>query len=463
MFHRAICPFIFLLISSLQLFAQNKPADENNPVNGFVPEGGQVNGVNTSVLTLTECLRYALKNQPALNQSYIDEAIARTNNAIAFSPWLPQVTGNANYQHYFQQPTIFNNASGTPIAIRSGVRNVSVPSIAATQTLFNTDVLLAGRASKLNIQASRENTTARKIELVSGVSKAFFDLLLSLAEIGVYKEDTARLKKNQADAYNRYVSGVADKVDYKQAAISLNNSMSQLKTATESIDAKYAILKQLMGYPSDKRFTVKFDTAQMMQDIYADTLATLKFEKRIEFQLLQTAKRLQRETTLYYQLGFLPSLSAFYNYNYQFQSNTFSDLYDKAYPYSLFGVQLNIPLFTGFRRNENIHKAKLQEQRIDWDDVNLRLSIYAQYRQTLASYKSNLYYLYTQKENVGMARDVYNIVKLQYREGIKAYLDVIVAESDLQRSEINYLDALFELLKSKIDLEKAMGDIPTEI
>jgi outer membrane protein TolC len=49
------------------------------------------------------------------------------------------------------------------------------------------------------------------------------------------------------------------------------------------------------------------------------------------------------------------------------------------------------------------------------------------------------------------------VVKLQYNEGIKAYLDVIVAASDLRTSEINYQNALFELLKSKADLERALG------
>ncbi|MCW3123339.1 MAG: oprM 3 [Flavipsychrobacter sp.] len=463
MFDRAVIPLTFLFLLSFHLSAQDKNLQVNTPANSLATEGMQTYGEKENALTLQDCLRYALKNQPALNQAYIDEAIARTNNAIAFSPWLPQVTGAANYQHYFQLPTVFTRISGVPTPIQSGVYNTSVPSIAVTQNLFSTDLLLASKTAKLNIEASHENTTARKIELVSGVSKAFYDLLLSIAEIRVYKEDTARLKKNRTDAYNRYVSGVVDKVDYKQASISLNNSMSRLKTATESIAAKYASLKQLMGYPSEKTFTINFDTVQMMQEIYIDTLATLHFEKRIEYQLLQTARKIQRETTMYYQLGWIPSLSAFYNYNYAFQANDFEDLYNQAYPYSLFGLQLNVPLFTGFRRNENIHKAKLQERRTDWDDVNLRLGIYTQYRQALAAYKSNLYYLHAQGDNATMAREVYNIVKLQYSEGIKAYLDVIVAESDLQTSEVNYLNALFQLLESKIDLEKAMGDIPTEI
>jgi len=218
-----------------------------------------------------------------------------------------------------------------------------------------------------------------------------------------------------------------------------------------------------MGFPENKLFSVIFDTAQMLQDIYADTLAPLQIEKRIEYRELMTAKKMQQENTLYYKYGFLPSLNAFYNYNYEFESNNFSDLYSKAYPYSIFGLQLNIPIFSGMKRIDNIHKARLQEERIDWDFMNLRLSIYAQYKQAIAGYKSSLYYLHSQQENESMAREVYDIVKLQYREGIKTYLDVIVAESDLQTSEINYLNALFQVLESKIDLEKAMGNIPIEI
>ena len=414
-------------------------------------------------LTLTDCIRFALKNQPAINQSYIDQAIAGTNNALALSAWLPQLTGNATFQHYFELPTVFLPVNGVSTPVHSGVTNSSIPSLNLTQTLFSNQVLLAAKATKLNTRKALENTEGTKIELVSSVTKAFYDLLNSIARIGVYKEDTARLAKNHADAYNRYVSGIVDKVDYKQASISLNNARAALKTATESVNAKYAALRQLMGLQGGAGFKVSFDTAQLMQEIVIDTLASLNFEKRIEYQQLQTARLMQRETSMYYQLGFLPSLSGFYTYNYQFQNNNFSDLYSKAYPNSLFGFQLSFPIFTGFRRMENVRKAHLMEQRLDWDEVNLKLRINTEYQQALAQYKSNLYFLHAQGENGATAREVYQIVKLQYSEGVKTYLDVIVAESDLQTAEINYLNALFQLLESKVDLERAMGGIDTNM
>jgi outer membrane protein TolC len=434
----------------------------------------QVNGTNDTrhlpqqgdsilrTFTLEQCIAYALKNQPAVNQSKIDEDIAKANRSIALAGYLPQVTGTANYQHYIQLPTTFLNLNGTVTRANTGLPFTSTPAIAATQNIFSPDVLLASKTANLTVQLARTNTKSAKIDLVAQVSKSFYDVLLSVERINVYKEDTARLRKNKEDAYHRYVSGISDKVDFKQASIAINNSLAQLKTASEELKAKYAQLKQLMGSPAEQQITVSFDTAQMIANILADTSQVLRVERRVEFEQLQLTRRIQKSATSYYKYSMIPSISAFYNYNYQYLSFQFQDLYDKAYPNSLVGIQLSVPLFTGFKRLDNVHKSKLQEERIDWDEVNLKLNIYSEYQGALAAYKSNLYNFHAQAENVAMAREVYNIVKLQYSEGIKAYLDVIVAESDLQNSEINYLNALFQLLQSKIDLEKAMGDIVVE-
>lgn len=452
---------IALLLSLTFIFYTNTYAQSKGTNDTRYLPGS--NDTATHAYSLEQCISYALKNQPAVNQSHIDEEIARANRSIALAGWLPQVIGGANLQHWLELPRSFLPLNGTPTLIRTGVANTSNPNIAATWNLFSNDVLLAAKAANTNIELAKETTKETKIQLVADVSKAFYDILLSVERINVYKEDTARLTKNQQDAYHRYVSGISDKVDYKQATIALNNSLSQLKTASEEVKGKYAALKRLMGSPAEQRITVNFDTALMMQGIYTDTNAILHIERRVEYQQLQLMRRIQHLNTSYYRTNFIPTLSAFYNYNYQFQSQQFTDLYNQAYPNSYVGLQLSVPLFTGFKRLDNIHKSKLQEERIDWDEVNLKLAVYTEYQTSLAAYKSNLYNLKAQGENVAMAREVYNIVKLQYSEGIKAYLDVIVAESDLQESEINYLNALFQTLQSKVSLEQAMGEINVEM
>jgi len=95
----------------------------------------------------------------------------------------------------------------------------------------------------------------------------------------------------------------------------------------------------------------------------------------------------------------------------------------------------------------------------DLDIENSANTINTEYVQALADYKSNYTNWQLIKQNVDLAKDVYKVVSLQYREGIKTYLDVIVAQSDLRTAELNYYNALFNLLSSKIDFEKALGTL----
>jgi outer membrane protein TolC len=200
-----------------------------------------------------------------------------------------------------------------------------------------------------------------------------------------------------------------------------------------------------------------------MKDITLDTTEELQYTRRIEYQLQHTQQQLQHETTAYYLTSFLPSISAFYSYVPEFENDKLSTLFRNAYPYSLLGLSVSLPIFQGFRRTENIHKSRLQEERLHWDEVELQLRINAEYEAALASYKSNLNSYIAMKSNIQLAREVYDVIRLQYREGIKQYLEVITAEADLRSSEINYLNALYQLLESKVTLQKALGDISPDI
>jgi outer membrane protein len=77
----------------------------------------------------------------------------------------------------------------------------------------------------------------------------------------------------------------------------------------------------------------------------------------------------------------------------------------------------------------------------------------------LSSYKSNLANYLAQKENVELAKEVYDVIQLQYRNGVRTYLDVTIAESDLRTTRINYFNALYQVLASKMDVQRALGQI----
>src|ERR1700754_243342 len=415
-----------------------------------------------TALTLDQCISYALKNQPTINMAIINVAITRSNNAIAISGWLPQVGVSGNLTHYLSLPTNFikNANTGTVTQQKTGVVNTFTPVLSVTQTIFNPSLLYAAKSAPLYVKQAQQFTDSAKIDIIAAVSKTFYSLLLTLEQISVLKEDTARLGKTVSDTYHQYIGGIVDETDYDQAVIALNNSRAQLKQATENVSPQYALLKQVMGFPPARQFNVVYDTVRMLNDIAFDTTQQLQFEKRIEFQTLQTSKQLQSQLLNYYRMAWLPTLGPFFDYDYARHSNSsLGDMFSHNYPYSYLGLSVSLPIFTGFARTNNIRRAHLQYDLLDWQEVGLKSQINSEYTSALATYKSNLYNLGSTQENTALAKKVFDIVTLQYQQGTVPYLNVITAESNLITSEIGYQNALFQLLSSKIDLERAMGVI----
>ncbi|MFD0749033.1 TolC family protein [Mucilaginibacter calamicampi] len=414
-----------------------------------------------AVVSLKQSISFALRNQPAIKQAAIDRAINERDIDISLSSWLPQISSTNQYQHYFKGGPV-NAAQVNAGGSGGALREFSSLGAQLNQTIYNNEVLQASKASTYSRLLYRQNEVSTQIDVVSDVSKSFFDVLLSQKRLNIINENIARLQRSLKDATSRYQAGVVDKIDYKQATIALNNEVASRKQTIEAVKSKMATLKQIMGVQANKDFSLTYDSTRYEQEAIIDTNQVLSYTNRVEYQLLQTQKNLQNVNVNYYKYGFLPSLSAIGAYNMLFLNNSLSNLYSKSFTNAYAGLSLTIPIFQGGRRLKSLSKARLQVERTDQDILNQQNVISTQYVQALAAYKSNYTSWKTLKENVALAADVYNVVSLQYREGIKTYLDVIVAQADLRTSQLNYYNALFQLLASKIDVQKALGTLPVE-
>ncbi|WP_332911711.1 TolC family protein [Algoriphagus boritolerans] len=77
--------------------------------------------------------------------------------------------------------------------------------------------------------------------------------------------------------------------------------------------------------------------------------------------------------------------------------------------------------------------------------------------------KNDLNILDVQRENLELAKEVFDIAKIKYQEGVGSNLEVIDADAALTEAEINYLAALYDGLISKVDLEKALGILKADL
>jgi outer membrane protein len=438
---KKICLIVFISsgFSSLFLAASAQKASDTLPLDA----------------TLQACVQFALKHFPLVQQAQLDEQITDRQIKSKLADWYPQLGLNANYQNNFTLTPIY--FAGTYVT--SGTYNQSTLALGLTQNLFTRDVLLAAKTKNDVRTQSHQSTVSDKIDVTVNVSKAFYDVLLTRQQIDVLEDDIVRLERNLKDAYNQYQGGLVDKTDYKRATISLNNSKAEKKNDEELLKARYAELKQLMGYTGKDSLHLSYDSTQMQGEVYIDTTAAVDYNQRIEYQQLMTQKRLQQADVQYNKWAYIPTVTAGAGYNFNYLSPEFSKLYTNNFPSSYAGVTVSFPIFQGTKRTQNIRIAELQLTRLDWDVVNLQTSISTQYAEALATYKANLNNYFVLRDNLSLARDVFNTIELQYRSGIKAYLDLITSETDLRSAQSNYSNALYQVLSSKLDVEKALGTI----
>ena len=410
-------------------------------------------------VTLEQCINYALNNQPNVKLANIDKEIVEREINTQLADWLPQVRVDGSYTRNLVIGSNVANIGGDPVVIKQGLNNASNAGLLVDQAIYSNELLLASKAAKYSREQVSQSVESVKINTITQVSKAFYDVLLSQEQLNILDGDIVRLEKQLNDAYAQFQSGLVDKIDYKRATISLNSSKAQRKAVTERLVYKKSYLNQLMGTSTNSKIDLVFDDSNIAAKIALDTSSYVAQENRIELKQLNTQRQLQQLNVSYYKMGFLPKISGFYNYNLNYFNDNFSNLYDRDYPASQVGLRLSIPIFQGTKRIQSLRRAELQTEAIDITIEDQRNQINTEYDLALGTYKSNLNDWKVQGENEELAKEVYETVKMQYDEGIKTYLDLITAETDLRTTQLNYLNSLYNLLSSKVDVQKAMGTL----
>lgn len=432
----------------------------------LLPFGGKAQQ-DTVQLTLKEVLDIAYSNQPALRYAVLEREITEQNIKSELSGWFPQAGVEADYFQYFEQPVAifpdFNNPeSGQFQEVRTGVPYNSNVNLFVNQSLLNNNLFRARSQADPLRQAAEQNLELIKIDLQVNIGQAFYETLLRQEEARIFEEDLERQMRQLQDSRLLYEAGISDNIDYKRATITIKNTRSAIYQAKENYQVSLARLKELAGIKADQFFELAYDMEELIAQVQLDTLESVNYERRYEMQLLQSQQSFQEAELSYARRAYIPTLSAFFNYNLIFQTPQGNQVFDRAFPNSLAGFRLAYPIFQGGKRNYDIRAADLMLKQFEVSAQELELQIDREYQEALSAYKANRYQWQVQEEVKELAEEIYNTVSLQYEEGIKNFLEVIQAETDLRTSRINYINAVFRLMTSKLELQRARGDILTE-
>jgi len=414
--------------------------------------------------SLQEAIEYAQRNQSAVQNAKIDEEIAANTVKQTIGIGLPQVNGSVNFQDFIKVPTnlvpgeIFGQP-GELLPVQFGVKYQSSLGLELNQLIFDGSYLVGLQASKTYKELSSKSLKRSRIETAVAVSKAYYSVLVSNEQLSLLDANLLRLKKSLNDTKALYTNGFVEKIDVDRLTVLNNNLETERENVIRLLELNVNLLKFQMGMSIKSKLTLK-DSIAGLQSIQTFAVSdTAAYKNRIEYSLLETQKKLNELDLKRYKSQFLPSLSAFGSTSQNALSNSLGTLFERSFPTTLIGFRLAVPIISGGIKLYQVRNAKLEILKTENNLINLRNGINLEVEQAQTTYRNGLKSLENQNRNMELAQEVLRVTKIKYEQGVGSSIEVTTAETSLKEAQNNYINALYELLINKVNMDKALGKI----
>lgn len=419
---------------------------------------------DTYSLSLEEAILYAVENNPDLNKSRIDEQIAQEQIQQIKGRALPQINGSAqltdNYSLAEQQlpAEIVGGEPGTTIGVAFGNRYAVNAAVNVQQELLNFQLFNSVRAAKA-LEELRSLQTLESIEdLIVNTVQIYVQVQITQKQVELLQENYQRTKSLVELSKLKYEEGIIKKLDVNQLIVNLTNLETQIEDAKFNRNEQLRLLKIYLNLPMDTEVILSEKLEE--RDAYPIT-NNLILSSNIQFQQLQQQIELSEIDEDQVKAEYLPSLNAFFNYNYlgntnefQFSGSEYVDQFNGTW-----GISATIPIFDGFQRRNRLQQRELETEKLEEDKESLIKNIEKNYLDSKEQILLSQVQIENQNENMELAQETYEGIKLSYNEGVADLTELLDAEFALRQAQSNYLNALLQSRVAEVNLLRTSGQL----
>jgi outer membrane protein TolC len=454
----------------------------------------------SQTFTLDQCIEYALANNINLQNSMLDEqsAVARVKEITGLG--LPQVNGAVNLVHNQKLPRFFgrnivtaNNpdafgffndipgaADGDIVAGQNffQLKSSGNASLTINQLIFNGSYFVGLQAAKALKELSYKNTVVTKVNVVDQVTKAYYYAIINKERITLFNSNINRVDTLLQNTIAMNKSGFAEDIDVDRLRVTLNNLKTERGNFIDLQALSIELLKFQMNYPIQNTLEISGDISSLNPVVDPNSYKTgWDYVARPDYQVLEVNRKLQTLNIKNYRSQALPTIGAYANLGYSTQSADIGGLFktnssgventefygpDKWYDYSSFGLSVNIPIFSGFQLKHKTQQEKVNLLKIENGMKQLKQGIDIEIKTSLIAYQNALRTMESQKQNMDLSAKVARVTKIKYEQGVGSNLELLDAENTLKQSQVNYYNAMYDVIVAKINLDKAYGKLLPE-
>jgi outer membrane protein TolC len=421
---------------------------------------------------------YAFLHNPLLHVESKDISISDIDIQRTKGLFLPRASFVSAFQYYFSKRQLLVEGGselapptlpdGEPLAIKTGYNNSWYPTFNVNQLIFSPSYRSSYAISLQGKQLQEQQFASFKIEVITGIHKAYNTCKLFEIQIRFLEGNIARIDTLIELTRTKFEKGAGVKLEVNRVEVTGNRMKSELANVRNGFTSAMLALQFQMNYleKDSMILTTEFDIENVTKNAHplSSQLLESNSTQRVESQLLQTQIAMADESIKLEKARSRPTVGADASLGFTPAANQLDKIFqgERWKPYSYVGINLAVPLFNGLDVKRAVEQRKIQASQsrnfLDQFSNQFENEKKLTFTEIRNAYERFMY----ADANLKLANNNIELLHEAFVNGIADNQDLILGENDLYENQARYFNELLTLVLSEVEGLRVIGSFNSQ-
>lgn len=418
-----------------------------------------------ATLTLDEAIAIARDRNPTYRQAVNQRRASGAQMRSAFGQFLPSVSASMSFGGYTSQRVTGEDDFGRPVALPAPIDfqgSSASQSIGASVTLFdgltNLNSMRASRATTEQWTAAADRAAQ---QMAAETARRFYSVLRTERLVELEQRLLESSREQLANTERLFRTAGATREDVLGAQADVANQQMAVARAQGDVDKAMLLLKEQMGLAEEIRFQAvgELPTVSDPSGLTAEGLVGAATQDNPQLARMEAAANAAELRATASRGSRWPTVRASASYGRSMSLSSYDALFEvnpRNRTFS-FGLQMDWPLFTGFRTSQAVAQADVDARNAEEQLRAARLQLEREVRSALIDVQNAYRALQLAQQSAEFSRERLSLAQERYAIADISFANLQLIINQAAQAERQLLDAQFGYATAMVTLEEAVG------
>ena len=308
------------------------------------------------------------------------------------------------------------------------------------------------KIANLNYAASVCDFETKFDEILFSVASSYYDLIYLEELLYVQQQNLERAENDKRIAELRFEAGQVPRFEVIRTDVAVKNAEEALIGTGKALKIAKLAWQRLLGV-DEYIAPLKIDPSEIIPvvpEISLEDAQMIALEERPELKGLRIATDAAEIGASLKTLR--PDLRFIASYNVASEGTAFSNSESWRLMFNF-----NMPLWDGGKANAEFAQGKHQAEQLRIQVADLEELIKIEVAEVYLAIEESVERMKATAATLELAEEAKRMAEVGYKEGVVTLQDILAAEVDLAGAKANSIGAVYDYIKAKAKLGKAMG------